>query len=304
MLPDIIIAGVGRCGTTSLFRYLAAHPDICITPRKEEALIYRIPGISKDQFVKYYQDNVTCEKGNLLLEASPQYVLNSAFFAPRLAEFLPKAKILFMLRDPVQRLYSVYRAVSRRIFLGEDFSIYIQQSLKLAYGCNVKVSDFDDLEKRTYSEIYRGNYWPLLEPYFKSFGTDRIFIGFLEILESNPVQFMENLTSFLGLEGEFYQRFTFTRENPAPRVRWPGIYRLALNINMALEPYLNRAPGVRRMLRTLHFWINKPQGDTLEELSFAREKYLDDFYREANRELRSRLEELFPDILLPEWLLE
>ena len=115
MMPDFIIIGTQKGGTTSLYRYLIDHPNIAPIYIKEphyfDIHFHKGIGWYRSHFPtaveKYYARHV--EKHDLITgEASPYYLFHPR--APqRVAKTLPKAKLIILLRNPVDRAYSQYQ---------------------------------------------------------------------------------------------------------------------------------------------------------------------------------------------------
>lgn len=120
-LPHIIVIGAPRSGTTSLYRYLQQHPQVCMSPLKEtrffahagETVDYRGPA---DAYA-YNRNTVTdaadyrrlfadCAPGQRTGEASPVYLYRGARAAERIQHHAPEARLLAMFRNPVERAYS------------------------------------------------------------------------------------------------------------------------------------------------------------------------------------------------------
>lgn len=114
-LPDVVIAGAPKCGSSSLFFWLAAHPSICASRKKETHFLRdRVTKHNKDlnlheHGLEAYPDLFPhCEKGTLRTEATPAYLYDET---PKriLAQADPPPSILFILREPADRLLSSYR---------------------------------------------------------------------------------------------------------------------------------------------------------------------------------------------------
>ncbi len=105
-LPQVYIAGVKKGGTTSLFYYLLAHPQILPPFRKEVKFFLYMYTLG----LKWYQANFPFQKQlrtHLTLDATPNY-LYDPFFAERVNLVNPQAKFIVLLRDPVRRALSHY----------------------------------------------------------------------------------------------------------------------------------------------------------------------------------------------------
>ena len=121
-LPTFIIAGAPKCGTTALWNYLNEHPEVCMARIKEPRFFSQMPGeLDKktigsgplrsgyfNRGINWYQSLFdSCQQLKARGEASTYYF--SAIDSPILIESLiPKVRLIFILRDPVKRLYSHY----------------------------------------------------------------------------------------------------------------------------------------------------------------------------------------------------
>ena len=106
--PNFFIAGAAKSGTTSLWRYLLQHPDIFMPSDimyKEPAYFSDIKGMKDlNEYLSLFK-NVTTEK--MIGEASAAY-LTSPESPERIREVVPDAKFIIMLRNPIDRAYSLY----------------------------------------------------------------------------------------------------------------------------------------------------------------------------------------------------
>ena len=114
-LPDVLIIGAQRSGTSSLYKYLGAHPSVVVPLRKETEFFSRRHARGVDWYRAHFPVAVRSRlRGHPLLtfEATPDYLLYPA--APyRAAQLLPAAKIIVLLRNPIDRAFSHYRHTVR-----------------------------------------------------------------------------------------------------------------------------------------------------------------------------------------------
>lgn len=105
-LPDFLIVGAPRCGTTALADYLREHPDVFVSVPKELNFFNRVA--PKPAAVEHYASSFAGAGPDTVAgEASPVYLESSA--APeRMASVVPRARLIACLRDPVDRAYSHY----------------------------------------------------------------------------------------------------------------------------------------------------------------------------------------------------
>ena len=112
MLPNTIIAGVHKAGSTSLFRYLSAHPSVSASSIKETEFFSRYSRApTADELVEYSDFFGQCDPHlPIILEASPGYFCRGRTIARAIHDTLAGVKLLCILRDPVTRLISYYWA--------------------------------------------------------------------------------------------------------------------------------------------------------------------------------------------------
>jgi hypothetical protein len=125
-LPNFVIVGAAKCGTTSLFEYLAGHPQIYLPTRKElhyfsySAIARNSAGPGDAAYLAHfcadrrqYERHYLAVKGQRAIgEVSPSY-FHYAEVAERISDELAKPKIIVILRDPVEKAFSQYMHLVR-----------------------------------------------------------------------------------------------------------------------------------------------------------------------------------------------
>lgn len=125
--PNFLIVGVARCGTTSLFKYLSQHPEVCFSTQKEPkffsfldlSLSLMGEGDSEvyGEMIKseeeYYGSFKHCVGARAIGEASSDYFYFHNKTIPRIREYLGDPKIIIVLRNPYDRAYSAYSNMIR-----------------------------------------------------------------------------------------------------------------------------------------------------------------------------------------------
>lgn len=102
--PSFFIVGAPKSGTTALCKYLNRHPQIFIPQKKElRYFCYNPPRISLNEYLKFFVEG----DGKICGEGTPSY-LRTEFTAQAIYDFNPEAKIIIMLREPVELLYSFH----------------------------------------------------------------------------------------------------------------------------------------------------------------------------------------------------
>lgn len=108
-LPDFIIIGAAKAGTTSLHAMLDRHPDIFM-PRQKEPEFFARDDLYSKGLDSYAENFAGAKPGQVVGEASTLYSLSPLFdqTAARIKEHLPQAKLIYIMREPVARSYSFY----------------------------------------------------------------------------------------------------------------------------------------------------------------------------------------------------
>jgi len=195
-LPNFIVIGAQKAGTTALYRHLEQHPQIYMSPDKEPRYFANEEdrkGLFPYKTLQEYErlfDDVTDESA--IGEASTLYLFSKS--APgKIKELIPNVKMLCILRNPVERAYSAYIF---RVREGQEerknFRSVIEDELRM-------------LDSGSGESIYleRGMYASQLARYFSYFNKDQVRIYLYEDFVNNPGDILADIYSFLGVESSF-----------------------------------------------------------------------------------------------------
>lgn len=201
-LPDFLIVGTQKGGTTSLFNYLIQHPQVLSPLRKElkffDSNFFR--GLSWYRAHFPLKSKLRAAQA-LTGEASPYYMYHPT--APeRIQSALPSVKIIAILRNPVDRAYSHYQHMVR---VGrEDLSF--EQALeaepeRLAGEAEKIAADpaYPQYRHIQYSYLERGRYVDQVQKLSRLFPKENILILKSEDLYTEPANIMSATFTFLGL---------------------------------------------------------------------------------------------------------
>ena len=107
MNPNLFIAGVPKAGTTSLFHYLALHPDVFPSSRKEPGFFHPFKIKDMDSNLEAYKKFFVGYSGQkYAMEATPGYFYGGKESATAIDNYSPESKIIIVLSNPVERLFS------------------------------------------------------------------------------------------------------------------------------------------------------------------------------------------------------
>ena len=212
IIPNFLVAGPPKCASTSLYFYLKQHPEIYMSPVKQVKFFSVFYDKGADFYVNTYFSAVKNEK--MAGEATPTYFL-LPFVAERIKNFNADMKLIFCLRDPVERTFSGYMM---RVNNGTEhlsFREALEENLKqretVRFESAKDAKDWADdmlrsdrLEEtgfRTYLEgsLYATN----LRHYMNHFPLSQIKIIFLDDLKNDLNGTLKDLFTFLGVDNTF-----------------------------------------------------------------------------------------------------
>jgi hypothetical protein len=195
-LPDFLIGGAPRAGTTWLYALLDRHPSIYMAkPLKPEPKFFLVDALYR-KGLEYYARTWFDAAGDAPLagEKSTDY-LESAPAAERIARDLPRAKLIFILREPVDRAYSNFLWSTMNGLETEDFATALRLEAQRERELTERLR-----YARPYSYFSRGLYADLLAPYFERVPHDQILVLKFEDIVAAPHALAERLHRFLAVE--------------------------------------------------------------------------------------------------------
>ena len=208
IMPDFFILGAQKGGTTSLYYYLIKHPCIASAWRKElfffdsnfhkGLLWYR--GQFPLSIRKYYAQLI--QKQDLITgEACPNYLFYP-HIPKRVVEYFPHAKLIVLLRNPVDRAYSHYRhqvARGREELSFEDAIACEEERIRGDAEKMLTDENYDSHNYATYSYLTRGIYADQLQRWFRWFPREQFLIHRSEDLYANPDTIYKQTLVFLNI---------------------------------------------------------------------------------------------------------
>jgi hypothetical protein len=246
MLPDFLLVGTQRGGTTSLFRSLAEHPGIA-QPNFHKGVHYF--DVNYHRGLSWYRGHFPARAaarrraagttGRPLAFESAGYYMHHPLAPGRIARDLPGVKLLAVLRDPVERAYSAHKHELARGFETEPFERALELEPERLAGEVEKIrTDPEYLSHghRHQSYVDRGRYVEQLEALFELFPRDDVLVIFSEDFFDRPEPCYDRVIDFLGLPA--WRPAAFERHNARPRSPMPESVRTRLTEHF--EPYDDR----------------------------------------------------------------
>jgi len=190
-LPDFLIIGGMKCGSTTLYDYLAAHPSVFMSPIKEPS--YFSDPLVLEKGLEWYRELFAgAAPGQLCGEAStsysriaeyrigwqPEVWIDYTGTPERIAETLPQVKLIYVLRHPVDRAYSHY-----------SFLMQFEP-----------VMSFDQALKHHRTILESSDYIRQIRRYLDHFPQEQMLFVILDDLQQQPDRELARIQDFLGLE--------------------------------------------------------------------------------------------------------
>ncbi len=208
-LPDLLIVGAQRSGTSSLYKYLGAHPQVYPSLRKEVEYFSTRFLEGEDWYRAHFPLSASRTvrsrrraQPTLAFEATPDYLLHP-LAAQRAAHLIPEAKIITLIRNPIDRAISQY-GHNRR--LGQE-PLTLEEALqredeRLAREMERIADDptYHARPLRRYSYVERGKYAEQLIRWQAWYPQDQMMVVRFEDLTSDPPHALSAIESFLGIE--------------------------------------------------------------------------------------------------------
>lgn len=297
-LPNLIIVGTVKGGTTSLFRYLSSHPEICASKRKETC--YFLPlryGGEMEPWSSYERLFDHCnDKQRYVMEATPGYFDGGIGLAEEIKKQLGDgARVIITLRNPMDRLVSFFRYKQAVVQLPKEMTIS-----EYVTSCkSMPLYQRQRQENDAYWGVDGGRYMQYLPDWFSTFGRDKIKIVFFDSLANNPKVVMADLCNWLGIDASLYSVGHFPVENKTVPYRFAWMHLVAMKVNSRYEELLNGLPRLKRIARSIYYTLNRDYKITGQKPLTA--ESLDDLYASDNALLANfLLDHGYSD--LPQWL--
>lgn len=284
IMPNFLIIGAAKAGTTSLYYYLKQHPDIYMSSVKEphffsfegESLSFRrannqpdpINQVAVTTLEQYTQlfDGVTTEKR--IGEASPSY-LHTPKAAERIKFYIPDVKLIAILRHPAERAFSAFTG---------QYLHGVQHGEPHLTNFEEAVHSEEKFMQENWTPIFfykkLGFYYEQLSYYYQLFPKDQIYVCLNEDLQKDAGRTLANLFRYLEVDEQFVPNTSqIAGASGIPKNEW--LYRIFKN------------PAVKSLVKP---WIPKGMGQRFEKTMLSKPK--------MSPEIRQELVELYRDDVL------
>lgn len=199
VLPNFMVIGAPKCGTTTLCDQLGSHPDVFMSDPKEPHYFGRTdPALTWDRYLALF---ARARNERAIGEGSTSYTrpdINRAA-AEAIKSVMPDGKLIYMVRDPVRRLESDWRMRVHEGWRSESINSAVRNAI--AHGDRPLVPREVDAELRWQRLLLtQGAYWSNLSEYRRLFTDDQILVVFLEDFSRSPQSELARCFEHLGVD--------------------------------------------------------------------------------------------------------
>lgn len=271
---DFLVIGAQKSGTTSLFEYLRRHPEICLPLDKEAPYfshnVEMQRGWSNYMERTFPDSDATCKWGTV----TPHYMAGGVWDAStcpaddgpynectvpeRIRAHLPDARLIAILRNPVERAASHHKMALMKGLERRTFDQAIAQLLRPE---ELERSRASPAEANSY--VTWGEYARILAGYLEVFPREQILIVFNDALEQEPAELLQQMHEFIGVAPSIMP------ENLSVRYRkGNNRLRLAWLIPGSVHRSVERNPLTRSLWQALPTRTRRRIGRRFAQLSY------------------------------------
>lgn len=265
--PTFVLGGAPKAGTTSVYHYLDQHPQVCMSARKETSVFIDDRSLEwlSENYYRHYDGEPAVGEASAGTLGAPEVT-------QRVHETLPEVQLIFVLRDPVERLYSHFTFLQGEQAIDPDtsFSRLIRSE-----------TDW----RNTLIDL--GRYHKHLTRFEKYFDRDQMLVLLFDDLKADDEAFMKRIFRFIEVDSSF--RPSFDIQNPTREPRFPGVHRILTQTWTSVREYVDvyAANYIRPLRRVVKRLVTK-EADR-PPMSATDRAYLQRIYHEPNQQLESWL---------------
>lgn len=294
VLPNLILIGPPKCGTSSLFRWLTAHPKVCGSLRKETFFLmdeenplcasngYTEKGLQG--YARFFPDNAADYP--VRLEATPHYFYQRT--AQHVLAEMPECRVCVVLREPAARVLSSFEFTKNNLaYIPKQvtFEEYVDRVLageSIYPDLCINRSSAYVLER----DIQIGHYARILNEWIRLLGHDRVHWALFDDLKTRPRETVGQLLAPFEISLDDYEQYDFPRHNETYRVKYQRLHRTVRWANRLIQWNSKSKTFLKRGYLRLQ---NKNYDGMRMKKSSSGLRRLRKYYRPYNEELEQLL---------------
>lgn len=269
ILPNLIIGGSPKCGTSSLFFWLKDHPDICASSIKETGFMldsvfsfnkkanYFTHGL--DKYSSLFPDY----KGEkVVMEATPSYLVQEKIPFECLSKFENPPHIIFIFRKPSSRIFSDYN-FKKNSQKELDQTMTFPGFLETKSGIHSKrITKYADFLSVWYDKIGRSN----------------VTVIILEELKKLPKEHLIELSKKLGIDEHFWETYNFDVKNQTVNISNVGVHKKVMKFSNLVPSFIKKSK-----IKNLYYKFNSRKVIQKEDYSNELLKLDEEFNPEVEK---------------------
>jgi len=291
---NLLLAGVPKAGTTSLFEYLGQHPDICASTNKGPGYFSPLRrGEALGSIDSYNENFAHCTGQRYAMEATPGYCYGGRGLVEGVKATLDRPRIVLSLRNPVDRLWSSYAWQRSRGNLPD-----IESFEKYVSICNLK-RERGEKQGPYFGGVTISFYGEYVPDWFDAFGDD-VRVVFTDHLFADPRAVVTELCGWLSIDDGVAASFDYGVRNKTTHARSQVMSRKTHALKKSSDDLFRRFPGVKKGLQKAYLRVNTRE-EVEERLRPEARGKLDALFRESNLRVAALLKSRGYE-RLPSWL--
>ena len=272
--PTFILGGAPKAGTTSLYRYLQQHPQVCMSARKETSVFIDDKGLEWLSETHYHHYD-----GEPAVGEASAGTLGNPDVPERIYDALPDVKLIFVLRDPIERIFSHYQFLrgvgGLEEWEGIDGNLSFSEIIRAEGG------------KWRETHINLGMYHKHLTRFEQYFDREQMLVLLFSDLKETPSEVVERIFRFVGVDPSFQPDLEVHNSSRSPR--FERLHALATSIWSTVKQRLdislvNKTRSARQAVKQF-----LTEEASHEEIPPDAQEYLREVYAEPNRRLEKWL---------------
>jgi len=260
ILPTFLIGGAPKAGTTFLYHYCKEHPDVCMSSPKETGFFHK----NYDKGLGWFKRHFDHWEGETAIGEASVMTFPTPGAEQRVADVVPEVRLIFLLRNPIERAYSDYLYNLQQGWIPPDVTFH-----QMIRGeVDVKGHSGEAL-------INRGLYLKHLHRFEKHFKRSRMCIILTRDLKEDPISVVRSVYDFIEVSTNYLPE-TMEQRNTTNYIHHKGAYQI---LRAAWQP-VKRVVGnigpvdtVRDRVRSYFFGKDEKPEMRPEDRAYLRERY-------------------------------
>jgi len=272
MLPNFVVVGAAKCGTTSIYNYLKQHPEVFMPNHKDSCFLAGLENMKKikeanfkgaiiNSLEEYTESYKASEQAKAVGEVCALYLNYYIATIANIKKYLNEPKIIMILRNPVERAFSNFMMSRIHGHEKREFSEVIVGK--------------DELGLKKYIE--RGLYTEQVKAYLDNFKQVKIYL--YDDLQSDSAAMMQDMFAFIGVDPTFQPDMSIRHNiSGAPKLKLVN----SLYLNKSFKKYVYAVTGAIGLKTAVKKIATRINAKNLKKTAIneSDRHYLVDYYRE------------------------